>query len=161
MVGPGVDQVGVDTTTWSDHTDIRPTLLTLVGLNDDYQHEGRALTEILHSSALPAGVSGSPDLFVALSAALKAIDAPNGPLGQASLKISTAALEGNDQTYTNLENQLSSITSVRDLLAGQMLDLIENAEFNGQALPQDQASKLINEANQLLSYVQNLAQNLN
>src|SRR6266702_2796554 len=32
MVGPGVDQKGIDSTTWSDHTDIRPTILTLAGL---------------------------------------------------------------------------------------------------------------------------------
>ncbi len=34
MVGPGVDQTGIDSTTWSDHTDIRPTIMTLVGLKD-------------------------------------------------------------------------------------------------------------------------------
>lgn len=42
---PGVDQAGVDSVTWSDHTDVRPTTLTLLGLKDDYSHEGRALVE--------------------------------------------------------------------------------------------------------------------
>src|SRR5437764_8022723 len=30
MVGPGVSNLGVDSTTWSDHTDIRPTLMVLL-----------------------------------------------------------------------------------------------------------------------------------
>ena len=34
-VGQGVDN-GPDNTTWSDHTDVRPTILELVGLKDDY-----------------------------------------------------------------------------------------------------------------------------
>src|SRR5215471_18271071 len=49
LVGPGIEQGdeggGVDHATFSDHTDIRPTMLTLVGLRDDYAHEGRALVE--------------------------------------------------------------------------------------------------------------------
>lgn len=161
LVGPGLENNGVDASVWSDHTDIRPTMLALTGLPDDYQHEGRALTEELNSWALPSGVSANPGLFAALSAAFKAINAPVGPLGLASLKISTAALEGNNKTYTNLENQLSNVTSTRDLVAGQMLALIEDAEFNNKALPPDKAGTLIDEANQLLDYVQSLAQNLN
>src|SRR5437870_383207 len=46
-VGQGVDPAGVDSTTWSDHTDVRPTILELVGLNDDYVHDGRVISEIL------------------------------------------------------------------------------------------------------------------
>ena len=161
MAGPGVKNVGLDTSVWSDHTDIRPTMLTLAGLQDDYQHEGRALVEDFNDWALPAGVSANSDLFTQLADAFKAINAPNGPLGHASLKISTVALEGDNNTYTNLENKLSGITSTRDMLAGQMLSLLENAEFSNQPLPQNQAQTLIDEAYQLLDYVQNLAQNLN
>ena len=53
MVGPGVRNIGVDNSIWSDHTDIRPTILTLVGLKDDYSHDGRALFEDLYSWAIP------------------------------------------------------------------------------------------------------------
>src|SRR5580704_2866802 len=40
MVGPGVQNAGTDHNTWSDHTDIRPTMLVLLGLKDDYGHDG-------------------------------------------------------------------------------------------------------------------------
>src|SRR5438093_907173 len=53
MVGPGVTNLGIDNTTWSDHTDIRPTLMVLLGLKDDYSHVGRALTEDLDGWARP------------------------------------------------------------------------------------------------------------
>src|SRR3989475_930054 len=56
MVGPGVTNLGVDNTTWSDHTDIRPTLMVLLGLNDDYSHDGRALTEDLDGWARPTTI---------------------------------------------------------------------------------------------------------
>src|SRR5258708_36089579 len=108
MAGPGVDQAGLDSTTWSDHTDIRPTTLALLGLKDDYQHEGRVLAEKLTGWAQPSAVKKSGN-FVALAQALKQINAPVGPLGLASLHASTAALKGNepsDTKYTNIENQL-------------------------------------------------------
>jgi hypothetical protein len=162
IVGPGVKNNGVDDDVWSDETDIRPTILVLAGLSDDYQHEGRTLTEVLEPWALPGSLSGDAGReFVALSQAFKQINAPNASLGRASLNISTAALEGDNKTYIRLENQLSNITLIRDLLAGQALGLIENAEFNNQPLPEDKTGTLIDQAYQLLDYVQNLEQNRN
>ena len=38
---------------WSDHTDVRPTILSLVGLKDDYVHDGRVVTEALEVFAVP------------------------------------------------------------------------------------------------------------
>ena len=32
---------------WTDETDIRPTLMYLTGLKDDYEHDGRVITQIL------------------------------------------------------------------------------------------------------------------
>ncbi|HEX4615313.1 MAG TPA: hypothetical protein VH230_05295, partial [Stellaceae bacterium] len=43
MVGPGVEKVGVTGAFFSDHTDIRPTMMSLAGLTDDYTHDGRVL----------------------------------------------------------------------------------------------------------------------
>jgi hypothetical protein len=162
MVGPGVDQAGVDSTTWSDHTDIRPTMLVLLGLQDDYQHEGRALTEELTGWARPSAVKHSAN-FVALAQAFKQINAPVGPLGLASLQASTVGLESSDPgdtTYSNVESQLTSFTSQRDALAGQILALLEAAEFNNQPIPDQQAAGLIQQAQDLLSNVQAFANNL-
>ena len=36
FVGPGVATNGVDSTTWTDHANVRPTFLDLLGLKDDY-----------------------------------------------------------------------------------------------------------------------------
>ena len=40
MVGPGIQRNGVDSTTWTDHTNLRPTILALTGLKDDYVDDG-------------------------------------------------------------------------------------------------------------------------
>src|SRR5215510_4034304 len=53
LVGPGVKRGGLNDHLWSDHTDIRPTMLTLLGLKDDYVHDGRVLVEVLQGSVLP------------------------------------------------------------------------------------------------------------
>jgi hypothetical protein len=159
MVGPGVDQAGIDSTSWSDHTDIRPTMMTLLGLKDDYSHDGRALVEDLNGYAKPAAVKKSGK-FVALSQIYKQLDACVGEFGLQTLSISTQALEsGNssdDSTYTNLENQLTSYGSQRDALAAQMIALLEGAEFNGQPFSNDQAKSLIAQGQALLNQVNSL-----
>jgi len=161
MVGPGVDQTGVDSTTWSDHTDIRPTILSLVGLKDDYSHDGRVLVEDLKGWAQPPAVKKSSS-FVSLAQTYKQIDACVGQLGLATLATSTRALESgsssDDSTYTNLENQLISISSQRDALAAQMIALLENAEFNGQPFSDQLAQQLIAQGQALLNSAQVAAQ---
>jgi hypothetical protein len=159
MVGPGVDQTGIDSTTWSDHTDIRPTMLMLLGLKDDYVSDGRALTEDLTGWARPAAVKKGGS-FIPLAQMYKRINAPVGELGLASLAVSTKALESdsaNDSTYTGLENKLSSITSERDSLASQMIALLEGAEFNGQVINGSQARHLIAQGQALIDQVNALA----
>mgnify|MGYP003622983678 CR=1 FL=1 len=66
----------------------------------------------------------------------KQINAPVGVLGLTSLAISTQALESNaagDSTYTKLETLLQGLTTQRNLIAGRMISLLENAEFGGHA----------------------------
>jgi len=159
MVGPGVDQTGIDSTTWSDHTDIRPTIMTLLGLKDDYGHDGRALVEDLTGYAQPSAVKKSSS-FVALAQIYKQLDACVGQFGLKTLSVSTRALEGgsssDDSTYTNLENQLASFGSQRDALAAQMISLLEGAEFNNQPFSDSQAQSLISQGHALLNHVNSL-----
>src|SRR5262249_49139390 len=146
FVGPGVQKRGIDSITFADETDYRPTMLSLVGLQDDYQHEGRVLTEELSSSALPKSLSQSRLKFEAVAAALKQINAPFGQLGKDTLVISTVALNGsdaNDATYTRLEKELTNIGATRDSIASRMLDLLEGAEFKGKPISVGQALPLI------------------
>jgi hypothetical protein len=53
IAGPGVRNLRVTSSFFSDHVDVRPTLLFLSGLKDDYQHDGRVILETIDPSALP------------------------------------------------------------------------------------------------------------
>jgi hypothetical protein len=163
IVGPGVGQLGANHDTWSDHADIRPTVLSLLGLTDDYSHQGRVLAEAMQKSAQPSAVRNSPS-FVPLAQVLKQIDAPVGAVGLASLAISTYALRSNDSgdvTYNNIENRIASFTTQRDAIAAQILVLLEGAEFNNQPISEKQAQQLLNQAQSVLQQMQNMAGNTN
>jgi len=167
MVGPGVRHLGVNGTVWADHTDTRPTMMELLGLHDDYQHDGRVLFEILDPSALPAAVRHNLGVLTALAQIYKQINAPVGTLGLTTLQISTQALESNsdgDGTYIQLEDQLTSITQVRNAVAGQILNILEAAEFGSSgsqaqttALQAQTVNGLLSKAHTLLQQARGLA----
>jgi len=98
--------------------------------------------------------------FVALAQIYKQLDACVGQFGLKTLSASTTALESgsssDDSTYTNLENQLASFGSLRDTLAGQMIALLEGAEFSGQPFSDAQAQSLISQGQALLTQVNSL-----
>jgi hypothetical protein len=158
LVGPGVRERGVVSDVWSDHTDIRPTLLALVGLEDDYQSQGRVLAEALHRWALPAGVRASDENFVELARAYKRINAPVGKLGLLGLKISTQALSGDAARYKKLEAQLASVTTLRNKLADKMLERLSNAAVRDIPISESEAHSLIGQAEALLELVKELGQ---
>jgi hypothetical protein len=163
MVGPGIRHLGVTDGTWSDHTDIRPTMLALLRLKDDYTHDGRVLFGFIDSWALPESLRKNADTLNQLAEVLKEINAPVNQLGLDSLKISTAALESNaanDATYADLEGQLGQFTTQRDALAGQILSMLEKASFNGQAINVGAAQQLIAQGQQLLAQVHALAESV-
>jgi hypothetical protein len=152
MVGPGVANLGVDGSTWSDHTDIRPTIMALTGLQDDYSHDGRVLTEDLDGWARPTATRLNGG-FAKLAVIYKQIDASVGQFALGTLAASTQAIESNapgDSRYLSLENQLISLNNQRDALAAQMIALLEGAEFNGQAITQEQAQPLVAQGQALL-----------
>jgi hypothetical protein len=159
MVGPGVDQVGIDSTTWSDHTDIRPTLMVLLGLKDDYSHDGRALTEEMSGWARPAATKTAGG-YIKVAQAYKQIDAAVGQFGLATLQASTRAIESNssgDATYADIENQLATLTTDRNALATEMIGLLEGAEFGGQSISEEQAQALVSKAQALIAEANALA----
>lgn len=151
-VGEGVEDSGIDSETWSDHTDVRPTILALVGLKDDYVHDGRVISEIVEGDALPRALKRSP-AFVALAHTYKQLNAPFGGFGMATLKASSKALASNDpgdETYTSIEGQIQSLTAQRDALASEMKGLLDGAEFNGQPINISKTVSLIMRARVLL-----------
>jgi hypothetical protein len=152
-VGRGVDQSGIDSATWSDHTDVRPTILELVGLKDDYVHDGRVISEILQGYARPKALKKSGS-FVALAQIYKQLNASFGEFAMDTLKASTKALASNDAddaTYASIEGQIQSLTGQRDALTGQMIGLLEGAEFNNTAFSDAQAQSLIAQGEALLN----------
>jgi len=49
MVGPGIKHLGQTDEIWSDHADVRPTILSLIGLKDDYASDGRVMIEAIEA----------------------------------------------------------------------------------------------------------------
>jgi cell division protein FtsB len=144
-VGGGVQNLDTDGDTWSDHTDVRPTILNLVGLKDDYVHDGRVISEILDSSARPSAVQKSTS-FTSLAQVYKQLNAPFGAFAMATLRASTKALASNapdDATYKSIDKQIRSLTARRDALAAEMKRLLNGAEFDGKAFSNAKAFPLI------------------
>src|SRR6266849_5094668 len=52
FVGPGVRGIGT-WDLWTDHTDARPTMLMLPGLEDVYVHDRRTIIEPVYDGAVP------------------------------------------------------------------------------------------------------------
>ena len=152
MVGPGVANPaeGLRSDVWSDHTDIRPTILALTGLKDDYQHQGRVLFEIMNQSAVPPALLVNESQNLQLAQAYKQIEAPVGELGLNSLIISTCAESSADNgVFNDREGKLVSFTNRRNQIGDEIATRLEAAEFaNTPILPQDSA-RLIQASNAL------------
>jgi predicted transcriptional regulator len=157
MVGPGVDHSSGDFTGWTDHTDVRPTMLSLLGLQDDYLHDGRVVSQILAPGSVPAALQSSD--AVALGDMLKRIDAPFGQLGMDTLQGSTAALSSDtnqDNRYTALEKSIAQLTDQRDQVVDGIKALLAGAEL-GQPIDHTQATQLLDRADGLLGRAAGLA----
>ncbi len=153
FAGPGVKTLGVDgpqpadgpnsagadsgqvtvpgsqtTGTWVDETDIRPTILYLTGLRDDYEHDGRVITQILTD---PNHALSQPGV-AQLGACYKQLNSSVGEFGTETMIASTAGLESNspgDTTYLKIEHSLSVLGAARDKLAIQIKGELEDAAF--------------------------------
>jgi len=155
IVGPGVKNLGVTKPGdfFTDHVDLRPTLMALTGLTDDYQHDGRVITEILDENVLPKSLKAHRDTLEDLGQVYKQINAPFGKLAQDTLKVSTYAITSTstgDAVYTNLEGKIADWTDERDGIAAQMQQLLDEAEFGGVPVNERAARQLIDQAQDLL-----------
>jgi hypothetical protein len=130
--GPNSGQVVVadsgTTGTWVDETDVRPTLIYLTGLKDDYEHDGRVITEILsnpnHALARP-GVA-------ALGACYKQLNSSVGQFGNFTMQASTAAVESStsgDAEYRTVNAALAGLDRLRDSLGLRVKGELEAAAF--------------------------------
>ena len=160
MVGPGVQHQGVNNTLWSDHTDIQPTMMALLGLHDDYRADGRVLAEIIDPGALPPAMRVGYGTLIQLGEIYKQINAPVGAFGLDTLKASTRAIASDspgDATYTRIENELVALGSARDAIASQMSSVLLRAAFSGHPVNAGEAAALIASGQALLAQAAALA----
>jgi hypothetical protein len=140
--------------TWADETDVRPTLLSLVGLVDDYTPDGRVLTEVVNNASAPARTTQS------LGECYKQLYASVGTFGTDTLVAETRALgTGNakhDTRYTSFEARLVNLANKRDALANSIKTTLTDAAFHGiqpssttLSTQTKQCKSLVNAAEQL------------
>src|SRR5581483_6741302 len=161
FVGPGVQTHGVDSATWTDHANVRPTILTLLGLKDDYVHDGRVLIEGLDASATPHALVAHRDTVRRLVAVYEQLNAPFGDFSAGALGASTHAISSgstaDDTHYAQVETALATLTSQRDALAAKIRAALDAAAFDGRALNEQQAKGWIDQAQRLIDQAGELA----
>jgi hypothetical protein len=147
MVGPGIQAGGIDYSTWTDHTDIVPTVNALLGLTPDYQPDGRVITQMLTPSVAKGGNGTS---LTELGDVYKQMNAPYGDFAHSLIIASTKAIEADDSTYLATERQIQQLTAQRDALVQQMKDVLDGSA-NGHR------EQLIQQGNNLLEAAKGLA----
>jgi hypothetical protein len=101
----------------------------LTGLKDDYEHDGRVITQLL---SRPNAALRAPGV-TALGACYKQLNSSVGEFGTATLQAATAAIESSspgDTAYTRTDQALSGLERVRDGLAGKIKAGLEAAAFS-------------------------------
>jgi hypothetical protein len=124
-----------DPGTWGDETDLRPTLMALTGLKDDYVGDGRVLVEDLTN---PPDKAGQPK-FRRLAVCYKQLNSSVGQFGTDLIVADTAALKtgssSDDSTYDSVLDQITSLGAARDALATKIKNDLFDAEFNNHPIP--------------------------
>jgi len=159
MVGPGIKDNG-DDATWADHSDVRPTMLDLVGLHDTYVHDGRVLIDQLEGNSIPDGLKSHRGTVRQLGEVYKQLNAPFGSFSMSLLAASTRAIKSSspsDATYMTVEGGISDLTAQRDALASQIKSALDAAAFGGSELNEKQAKRWIDQAQSLIGRASALA----
>ncbi|HLQ47756.1 MAG TPA: hypothetical protein VK233_02200, partial [Candidatus Dormibacteraeota bacterium] len=158
FVGPGIRPLGQTGDVWTDHTDVRPTMLVDLGLADDYALDGRAITETLYGNVVSHALNVGRGLYQNLGAAYKQLTAPFGRLGMASLRISTAGVVSgsatDDSAYMATDRQLNGWLTRRDALAAQIAAVLNAAEFENHGATSARIRDLTGQANALVAEVE-------
>ena len=157
MVGPGVQRQGRNDDVFSDHTDLRPTIIALLGLKDDYVHDGRVLVEKLESHVLPDALENSRHNYVELAQAFKDINATKGSVGRNSLVAANRAIASDDMTYGKFLATIGEITEERNELASDMIALLNGAAFGNKPIREHDEDDLVDRARKLSDQVKDLA----
>ncbi|MEU9041399.1 MULTISPECIES: hypothetical protein [unclassified Kitasatospora] len=161
LAGPGVKHLGATGAVWSDHTDIRPTMLALLGLHDVYAHDGRALTEFLTPAALPKNLrTGDQADYRRLAGDYKQLNAGVGGFASATLSAATRAAASDtpgDTSYHDISARLTALGDQRDQLARRIGTLLDDAATGTGRIPCATARDLAHQAENLIHQADGLA----
>jgi hypothetical protein len=157
IVGPGVRSLGQTGAVWTDHTDLRPTMLSLLGLRDDYADDGNLVAQIVDDGALPAAVLSHRAAYEELQGRLKQLNAPFGQFGHDAEVVSTTAVSSDDRTYNGFAAQLAACNDARDALAATIQSKLAGAVFGGGTLKDNQLSALADQADGLIADMHSLS----
>lgn len=159
-VGPTVRKLGQTGKIWTDHTDVRSTMLEALGLSDDYMDDGNAVAQILDPSSLRGGIRGDLSAYEHLDAVEKQVNAPFGQFGHDSEIVSTRAVESSspgDAVAHGFDQQLATCNTARNKLVGVIQPLLQSAEFGGGPIPGGTAGQLIGQAQRLIADMHSLS----
>ena len=151
LVSPEAKHLGVTGAVWSDHTDVRPTILSLVGLSDPYRHDGRPLFELFKKT--PKALNSKEVRHMAET--FKQLNAAVGTFGAATIADSTKGIlstSPGDKAYADSETRLEKLGAARDMVAAKMIKLLEDAQFHGGHVNPHEA-KTLDEAGQALIWL--------
>ncbi|HEX5449647.1 MAG TPA: hypothetical protein VFW85_06275 [Gaiellaceae bacterium] len=181
LVGPGVKTLGIDgsdaangpnssgdankgTTldtqidnkgTWADQADVRPTIMALTGLKDDYIGDGRVLTEDL---SIKPGKTAQGQ-FQKLAVCYKQLNSSVGEYGTDVLLAETAALKSgsasDDSAYEAVLAKIKALGSKHDALATKIRTALFDAEFNNTTVKA--GGDLVNQCQGLIDQAKSLA----
>jgi len=161
FVGPGVRHTGINNELWADHTDIRPTLMSLVGLRDDYRHDGRVLLEILRGGDGSGREDGNGNSLSELGQLYKQLNAPVGEFGLAVVKGARPAINSgsaaDDSQYVAFDNKLNALTDARNALALKISQVLEAASFGDDESKTHNVDSLIDQTKAIIARAEALA----
>jgi len=126
----------------------------LTGLTDDYEHDGRVITQLLAS---PNSALSAPGV-TALGECYKQLNSSVGEFGTATLQAATKGIESSspgDQTYLQTDQALVALDQARDKVALQIKGELEAAAF--QNTPVSNVSSLTAACQNVIDAAQSLA----
>jgi hypothetical protein len=132
-------------------------MIALLGLKDDYVHDGRVLAEWVEQRALPSGIRQNQENFVELAAIYKQLNAPLGELGRASLVYANRSVTDTDKVYARYLDKIGDITGERNKLANDIKAVLDAAAFRNQPVDEDSEDDLGRRARALIDRVKDLA----
>ena len=140
--------------TWVEETDIRPTMLYLAGLTDDYQSDGHVITQAL------ANVPPALAATVQLAAGYDQIESSVGQFGTATLIADSKALasgsSSDDSAFATEQAALETLAGDRDTATDKIKKVLADAAA-GQAPNHGQVTSGLAQVKELLRRANQLA----